>query len=114
MSDVARLTLQGAKTSHWNVAGVTLGSTLAEVQRINGKPILISEAETDFDGFVVGCNGGTLSRELPGGDCGITLRFGRNDHSYAPISGERISSDNPKLVKWRPVVTQIQVNFLKK
>ncbi|WP_316175241.1 hypothetical protein [Bradyrhizobium sp. SZCCHNRI1073] len=65
MRRVSRLTLIDSRTSHWNVAGVTLGSTLAEVQKINGRPFLIREFFTDGGGFVVDWKGGTLSRPLP-------------------------------------------------
>jgi len=41
--------------SHWNVPGVTVGSTLAEVQKINGKPLLVTGVDSDFSGFVVDC-----------------------------------------------------------
>jgi hypothetical protein len=114
MSRVSVLTLPNdAKSSHWNFAGVTVGASLADVQKINGTPFLVKEAETDADGFVASWNGGILDRPLPG-NCMITVRFGRNDNNLAPISGDRVSSDNPKLVKWPPVVILIEVNFPKK
>lgn len=107
MGRVAGLTLIAAKASHWNVAGVTLGSSLAEVQKINGKPFLINEFGTDAGGFVANWKGGTLSRPL--GGCRFGVRFGRDD-DHSP-SGDRISSDNAELVKWGPVVTQIELIF---
>jgi hypothetical protein len=108
MGRVSGLTLIAAKASHWNVAGVTLGSSLAEVQKINGKPFLINEFGTDAGGFVANWKGGTLSRPLPGG-CRVGVRFGKDD-DHSP-SGDRISSDNAELVKWGPVVTQIELIF---
>jgi hypothetical protein len=39
----------------WNVPGVTVGSTLGEVQKINGKPLLVTGVDSDFSGFVVDC-----------------------------------------------------------
>jgi hypothetical protein len=100
-----------SKTSHWNVAGVTLGSTLAEVQRINGRPFLMREFLTDGGGFVINWKGGVLDRPLQGG-CIIAMRFGKGDDLKAPI-GDKISSDNAKLLKWGPVVEQIAVYFPK-
>jgi hypothetical protein len=112
MNRVAGLTLYNkAMTSHWNVAGVTLGSSLAEVQKINGKPFLVNGFDSDFAGFVRNWKGGALGRPLPG-DCTITVRFGKDD-GKSP-SGDLISSDKPDLVKWGPVVTQIEVNFRRK
>jgi len=53
MNRVAGLILYNkAKTSHWNVAGVSLGSSLTEVQKINGKPFLVNGFDSDFAGFV--------------------------------------------------------------
>jgi len=101
-----------AKTSHWNVAGVTLGSTLAEVQKINGRPFLIREFFTDGGGFVVDWKGGALDRPLPGG-CRISVRFGKGRETGAPEGG-RISSGNPQARKWAPVVEQVVLYFPEK
>lgn len=111
MSRVSGLTLIGSKTSHWNVAGVTLGSTLAEVQRINGKPFRMRAFLTDGGGFVVNWKGGVLGRPLPG-SCSIAIRFGKGEDMKAP-TGDKISSDNAKLLKWGPLVEQIAVYFPK-
>jgi hypothetical protein len=111
MNRVARLTLRDTKTSHWNVAGVSIGSSLAEVQKINGKPFLVHGFDTDFTGFVASWKGGRLGRPLPGG-CSVAMRFLKGDNSKSPdISGERIPSDDAKLLKWGPVVEQIEVSF---
>jgi hypothetical protein len=111
MSRVARLTLRNsAKASHWNVAGVTIGSTLAEVQKINGKPFLVHGFDSDFSGFVVSWKGGKLDGKLPGG-CRVGVRFGKDNNSAPDLSAERIPSDNGKLLKWGPVVEQIEVSF---
>jgi hypothetical protein len=113
MGRVAGLTLNDtAKTSHWNVAGVTIGSTLAEVQKINGKPFLVSGFDSDYSGFVINWKGGMLERTLPGG-CHLTVQFGKNGLAPHDLAGGdvKLSSDNAKLVKWGPVVRQIQVRF---
>ncbi|WP_316160233.1 hypothetical protein [Bradyrhizobium sp. SZCCHNRI20481] len=112
MQRVSRLTLIDSKTSHWNVAGVTLGSTLAEVQKINGRPFLIREFFTDGGGFVVDWRGGALGRLLPGG-CWIAVRFGKGREMGAP-EGDRISSGDARARKWAPVVEQIVVHFPEK
>ncbi|MGJ4950345.1 hypothetical protein [Bradyrhizobium sp. HKCCYLS20291] len=110
MQRVSRLTLIDAKTSHWNVAGVTLGATLAEVQGINGRPFLMREFFTDGGGFVVDWKGGALGRALPGG-CGISVRFGKGREDKGAPRGDRVSSGNPQARKWAPVVEQIVVYF---
>jgi len=116
MNRVAGLILYNkAKTSHWNVVGVTLGASLAEVQKINGKPFLVNGFDSDFAGFVTNWKGGTLGRPLPGG-CTVTVRFGKDVEAPASMQGDdvKISSDKPDLVRWGPVVTQIEVNFPRK
>ncbi len=116
MSRAAGLTLHNTgKTSHWNVAGATIGSSLAEVQKVNGKPFLVNGFDSDFGGFVTNWKGGALGRPLPGG-CRVTLRFGKDGPALNGMAGDdvRISSDNAQLIKWGPVVTQIEVNFPEK
>jgi hypothetical protein len=111
MNRVAGLTLHDtAKTSHWNVAGVTIGSSLADVRKVNGKPFLINEFASDAGGFVRNRKGGALGRPLPG-NCHVTVRFGKDGSDALAGSGENISSDGGKLVKWAPVVIQIGVSF---
>src|ERR1700744_3035852 len=113
MNRVAGLTLHDtAKTSHWNVAGLTIGSSLAEVQKINGKPFLVNGFDSDAGGFVRNWNGGALSRPLPGG-VRVTVRLGRNGSAPDDLAGEgvKISADDCRLVKWAPVVTQIGIGF---
>lgn len=107
------LTLRDAgKTSLWNVAGVTIGSGLADVQKANGKPFLVSGFEWDYGGFVTDWKGGALGRPLQGG-CRVTIRFGGKTGAPRSLSGDGVkaASDNAALVKWAPVVTEIGVNF---
>jgi hypothetical protein len=101
-----------AKTSRWSVGGVTIGSSLAEVQKANGKPFLVSGFDWDYGGFVTDWKGGTLSRPLQGG-CTVTIRFGKTTGAPKSLSGDGVkaASDNATLVKWAPVVTEIGVNF---
>jgi hypothetical protein len=101
-----------ASTSRWNVSGVTIGSSLAEVQKANGKPFLVSGFEWDYGGFVTDWKGGALSRPLQGG-CTVTIRFGKNAAAPKSLLGDSVkaASDNAALVKFAPVVTEIGINF---
>jgi hypothetical protein len=112
MRRVARVTLRDTKSSHWNVAGIAIGSRLIDVQKINGKPFLVNGFNSDAGGFVTNWKGGALGRPLPGG-CRVAVRFGRDGDAPASLSGGdvKVSSDNATLVKWGPVVEQIEVNW---
>jgi hypothetical protein len=107
------LTLRDAgKTSLWSVNGVTIGSSLADVQKANGKPFLVSGFEWDYGGFVTDWKGGALGRPLQGG-CTVTIRLGKNTGAPKSLMGDGVkaASDNAALVKWAPVVMEIGVNF---
>jgi hypothetical protein len=101
-----------ARTNAWNVAGITIGSTLAEVQKVNGRPFLVNGFEWDYGGLVTNWKGGMLGRPLPGG-CTVRLRFDRDSAAPKGMLGEgvKISSASPTLLIWGPVVTEIGVNF---
>lgn len=104
-----------AKSSRWNVLGVSIGSSLVDVQKINGRPFLVSGFEWDYGGFVVDWKGGALGKPLPGG-CTVTLRFGKNAGAPKALLGDGVkaASDNAAMVKFAPVVTEIGVNFPEK
>lgn len=101
-----------AKTSRWSVAGITIGSSLAEVQKANGKPFLVNGFEWDYGGFVTDWKGGTLGRPLQGG-CTITIRFDKKAAAPKSLLGDGVkaASDSAAMVKFAPVVTEIGVNF---
>lgn len=113
---VSGLTLRDtAKTSRWSVAGITIGASLAAVQKANGKPYVVSGFGWDYGGFVTDFKNGALGRMLPGG-CSVTVRFGKDGNAPKALSGDgvKVSSDNPALLKFAPVVTEIGVNFAAK
>jgi hypothetical protein len=112
MKRVTGLAIRGeAKASRWNLSGITIGSSLAEVQKVNGKPFLVSGFDWDYGGFVADWNGGALGR-MEGG-CRVMLRFGKKTGAPRNLSGDgvKVSSDNAALVKWWPVVTEIGIGF---
>jgi hypothetical protein len=101
-----------AKASRWTLSGITIGSSLTDVQKANGKPFLVNGFDWDYGGFVADWKGGALGR-LEGG-CRVVMRFDKE--AGAPprnLSGDGVkaASDNPALVKWGPVVTEIRLGF---
>ncbi|NPU15610.1 hypothetical protein HL666_33100 [Bradyrhizobium sp. 83002] len=113
---VSGLTLRDtAKTSRWSVAGISIGASLAAVQKANGKPFAVAGFGWDYGGWVTDFKNGALGRMLPGG-CSLTVRFGTDKDTPRALSGDgvKVSSDNPALLKLAPVVTEIGVNFAAK
>jgi hypothetical protein len=100
------------KTSRWNVAGVAIGTSLADVQKLNGRPFLILGFDWDYGGWLADWKGGTFDRPLPGG-CKLSLRFSVDAKTPNNFEGEgvKISSDNPALNKLKPVVSEISVKL---
>jgi hypothetical protein len=115
MNRVASLTIRSSVlVSRWNVRGVTIGSTLADVQNINGKPFLVNGYQWDQSGIVTNWRGGMLGQSLHGG-CRIAVRFGMEGEAPKFWLGDvRLSSDNVGLLKWGSLVTETGVNFVAK
>jgi hypothetical protein len=101
--------IHGAK-SEWKTAqGVTLGTTLQELEKINGKPFDIMGLGWDFGGTVSDWKGGALQ--------GMTLRCDEptgqiSEEESASISGDQVVQSNlPAMQKANPRVTKIVVSF---
>ena len=93
--------------------GVSLGSTLAEVETINGAPFTILGFGWDYGGSA-GFRQGALS-EVAGG-CTLSLTFDTGDQPLGPefdaIMGDgEFRSDNPLMQKAAPFVTPIAVGY---
>lgn len=98
--------------SHWTIAGLKLGSSLADVIKANGGKFEISGFEWDYGGYVTDLKGGKLS-SLDGG-CVVTIRFNPPEGKEVPpaLSGERsIPSSDAKLAKLAPRVSDIQLGW---
>ncbi len=94
-------------------SGIHVGSTLAYIQQVNGKPFSISGFGWDYGGYAVDFKGGALDK-LPGG-CTISLRFDGPDNIVMPdgINGDGVtlSSDDPRLKKWSPAVSELSLGW---
>ncbi len=94
-------------------SGIHVGSTLAYIQQVNGKPFSISGFGWDYGGYAVDFKGGALDK-LPGG-CTISLRFDGPDNIVMPdgINGDGVtlSSDDPRLKKWAPAVSELSLGW---
>ncbi len=101
-----------AGATHWTIAGLKLGSPLADVIKANGGKFEISGFEWDYGGYVTDLKGGKLS-SLDGG-CMVTVRFNPPEGKPVPpsLSGEKsIPSSDAKLAKLNPLVSDIQLGW---
>lgn len=106
---VQMIQIAGEK-SQWKTAqGVSLGTTLQELQKLNGKPFKMLGLGWDFGGGVADWNGGALE--------GLTLRCDStsvelSEEENASISGDKtVMSDLPAMQKANPKVSKITVSF---
>jgi hypothetical protein len=109
----ARLILRGSQ-SRWQVnSGISLGTSLQELERLNGKPFTLAGFGWDYAGVVTDWKGGTLEGALAG--VKLYLDPGPSQSESAPYSqvlGDRdYSSALPAMQQLNPRVTQIFVDF---
>lgn len=88
--------------------GVTIGTPIAEIQRLNGKQFYVSGFGLDYGGYPVGWNGGKFSTS-------VLFRFlpTVGTAGLEKISGEgSFSSDLPEMVAAKPAVKSMLFRFL--
>ena len=96
--------------------GVRLGTGLAEIERLNGKPFRLYGFEWDYGGRTSNWMGGNLGKPQPGG-CNLTLALGF-DFDKAPkgmtdkVSGDsEFLSTNPAMRALKPAVYEITIGY---
>lgn len=94
--------------SVWNtVDGITIGTSLEEVEQLNGKPFDLYGFDWDYGGLVTDWNEGKQSPYLH-------LRFQLTGQEEAPstVLGETVlKSNDPVLRRLKPVVAVIELSF---
>jgi hypothetical protein len=113
-----RVQVIGGK-SRWETSlGLTLGVTLKELERINGKPFLLTNYETDYEGVVRSWNGGAFDKEMEShGRVAVRLlrpdKLSLTDAEFDKMTddGFEISSSNPTLQKMNPRVGRVTWSF---
>jgi hypothetical protein len=98
------------ESSLWKTAqGVSLGTTLVELEKLNGKPFELLGLGWDFGGGVTDWKGGALQ--------GLTMRVDSTTvelteaESSEVLGDQTVNSDNPAMRKANPSVSKITVNF---
>lgn len=109
----------GGKASQWKTAhGITLGTSLKELEQINGKPFVLSGFGWDYSGTVYSWENGVLSKDLEGHGR-VILRLDTDlvppnlpQPDYDHVSGDgSFSSSNPAMQKINPRVYEILWEF---
>jgi hypothetical protein len=109
----ARLILRG-KQSHWQVnQGISLGTSLEELERLNGRPFTLAGFGWDYAGVVTDWNGGRLDSALAGVKLYLDPGPAQSESSpYSQVLGDRdYSSALPAMQQLNPRVSQIFVDF---
>lgn len=113
--DSAELIIVSDKPSSWRVSnGITTGTTLLELEKMNGKPFKFSGFDWDMGGNVVSWNGGKLEKELKSksGKVSIGVQLAPPAGKTTPngLSGDQdILSSDPRARKLNPVVDSLSI-----
>ena len=111
----ARIVARGAAwVAH---PGLRIGSPLADVERLNGRPFTMTGFGWDYGGTAVRWDGGRLD-SLPRGVERLLVRFDARDDApvtdaeRARVAGDReIASSNPIMQRIDPTVYWVEVRF---
>jgi hypothetical protein len=109
---VSNVSVDGDKPGAWSgPGGIRIGSTLAAVEKANGRPFVIWGFEWDYGGRVGDWKAGALQSRTAG--CSFTARFDpRPPSGSARALGDgEFSSTDPKMRADRPVVSEFSVGF---
>ncbi len=88
--------------------GLSLGTPLAELEKLNGKPFEISGFGWDYGGFVTDWKGGNFNSSLS-----IRMEPTAEGDASAKVSGEGgFNSQNPDMQAAKPVVSRMEFRFL--
>lgn len=100
--------------TRWSVAGVTVGTSLADVEKANGKPFRLVGFGGNNGGVIVDWRGGQLGN-LPG-PCRLGVQFAvsalASDSAQARASGPKVfNSNDPAIRALSPTVGLFWVNY---
>jgi hypothetical protein len=106
-------------SSIWKTTeGISLGTSLKTLERINGKAFTLAGFAWDYGGTVYSWDKGKLARSFGDESQKVTLRLGSDsfkkisEKEYESIIGDNgFSSENKAMQKLNPVVYQMIVRF---
>ena len=105
------VTIRGSQSVWHTATGVTLGTTVDELQKLNSKPFEFNGFGWDYGGQVVNWHGGAMSR-----DSAIAIRLDAlhliDNKPYRSVMGDRkVSSSNRLARELRPFVEEIEIRL---
>ena len=112
-TDLSMVVINGQ--SQWTAPkGLKLGTQLAALEKINGRPFKLSGFDADGSASVLGWEGGALT-SLPGG-CRVGIRLvadtkAAGDARGAVSGDKQLISSDPNLKTIKPAVAEILVGY---
>ena len=99
--------------SRWETTdGISLRTSLKELEQLNGKPFRLFGFDVDYEGTVRSWEGGNLAKEL--GDSGVFIRLkpskktrATSDELNTVAGAAEFLSNNPVMQKANPEIYQI-------
>lgn len=93
--------------------GIKVGSTLAAVEALNGKPFKLSGFDWDYGGRVTNWQGGKLA-----GPCHLTLMFGQAENApeanaQKVLGDQEFLSNDPNMRAVKPTVFEVAIGYPK-
>lgn len=114
------VSVRGKKTRWRSPAGITIGTALEHVERLNGKPFRLLGFGSDVSGTVMSWSGGRLESESTA-QCRIRMRVGpdwdrldaRGRALTNQLIGEReFSSGHPAMQALNPAVYELLLQYM--
>jgi hypothetical protein len=106
--------IEGASSRWKTVHNISLGTSLKELERLNGRPFHLSGFGWDYSGTVMSWDKGALAAELDGGHGRLLVRLDTPSVAQVPeaeqsqVMGDRdVSSDHPVMQKLNPRAYQL-------
>ena len=107
-TDLSLIVINGQ--SQWSAPkGLKLGTSLASLERINGRPFKLSGFEADGTASVLGWEGGALS-SLPGG-CKVGIKLAAPNGNAAGAGQKELLSNNAGLKAIKASVAEILIGY---
>jgi len=102
--------LVSSPETHWRgPGGVTVGASLADVERANGRAFSLYGFDWDYGGWVSNWRGGALD-----GDCRARVRFDPGENAPMNVSGDsEFSSDSAEMRAANATVRVVGLQFIR-